>query len=760
LLKEELKKILVTRAWKEGLTMSHTLRQLSIKLLFVTGSLCFGFLSVHAVVHDRSTASNNLFTHIETVGMIESVDRGLTWHFKGHAQFHAPTLNPVDPSVMFDNGKLVLYFFDLFSLVGDTSVVYMSQASDSMGLDFTTPEKAFAMYGDFTDPAVIRLPGGNYRMYLHSNGIISATSADGRNFVQDPGIRTNTGGVPGAIVLPDGKVRLFVCGQGITSLISDDGLTFMAEQGIRIPIPSGAAVVADPHPIRCSDGIYRMTYKVRPSGSGSAEIDRVYLAESADGFTWTAGSTLLVAGSVPTLVELPDGRLRIYYVDFQTTPPIGVFKFIKSVQVTPDSRFHTGSFARVNYVPATDHLVVTFGTKASTLQGTHLGAGYAYKEYTLDLEATGKADTITWNPDAGEANDSGSRMVENSYYFLHVPTEAGLPYCWRLTKYDAVTWTKVAQKYIMLNDPSEANTDPTVACLGEVLDFSDQYNPTGIWQEGGESHHHFFTLDLDSLGTKILADTPHISGASMISAGGITYFVSADSYSGDLIVMKYDVDWNYLGAKKLMRQANWSQGVVSDGERFYVAYLNTSQRGFPTFFPVYQNAHLAAFDLDWNLLEDVSLTDFTPTDYLQAGRPWVIRHGNRLYVSFDVDAINPATLDEELAWQAVVNIYEIGTGSASVGQNEVMPTEFRLEQNYPNPVNPTTVVRYQLPVASRVKLVVYDLLGRQVAVLVNERRNAGVHEVRFDAAGLASGVYFYRLTAGSYMDTKKLLLIR
>jgi hypothetical protein len=123
--------------------MCRTLRQLSINLLIVTGSLCFGFVSVHAVVHGRSTSPNDLVTHIETMGMIESVDRGLTWHFKGHAQFHAPTLNPVDPSVMLDNGKVVLYFFDLWSLAGDTSVVYMSQASDSMGLDFTTPDNRF-----------------------------------------------------------------------------------------------------------------------------------------------------------------------------------------------------------------------------------------------------------------------------------------------------------------------------------------------------------------------------------------------------------------------------------------------------------------------------------------------------------------------------------------------------------------------------------------------------------------------------------------
>jgi photosystem II stability/assembly factor-like uncharacterized protein len=87
-------------------------------------------------------------------------------------------------------------------------------------------------------------------------------------------------------------------------------------------------------------------------------------------------------------------------------------------------------------------------------------------------------------------------------------------------------------------------------------------------------------------------------------------------------------------------------------------------------------------------------------------------------------------------------------------------TRYSLEQNYPNPFNPKTVVSSQLPVASQVRLVVYDLLGREVAVLVNERRSAGSYQDTFDGSGLASGVYFYQMTAGSFVEAKKLLLLR
>jgi dienelactone hydrolase len=105
------------------------------------------------------------------------------------------------------------------------------------------------------------------------------------------------------------------------------------------------------------------------------------------------------------------------------------------------------------------------------------------------------------------------------------------------------------------------------------------------------------------------------------------------------------------------------------------------------------------------------------------------------------------------------DVYEF-TGTLSSVAAASVPVQFSLAQNYPNPFNPTTVVRYELPLASSVRLAVYDILGREVSVLVNERREAGVHEVKFDGGGLASGVYFYRLQAGSFTETNKLLLLR
>ena len=99
---------------------------------------------------------------------------------------------------------------------------------------------------------------------------------------------------------------------------------------------------------------------------------------------------------------------------------------------------------------------------------------------------------------------------------------------------------------------------------------------------------------------------------------------------------------------------------------------------------------------------------------------------------------------------------------------KVIPNGFALQQNYPNPFNPSTTIRYSIPdvIASETKqsqfvsLKVYDVLGNEVATLVNEEKSVGSYEVDFNAAGLSSGIYFYKLQAGSFIETRKMILLR
>ena len=87
-------------------------------------------------------------------------------------------------------------------------------------------------------------------------------------------------------------------------------------------------------------------------------------------------------------------------------------------------------------------------------------------------------------------------------------------------------------------------------------------------------------------------------------------------------------------------------------------------------------------------------------------------------------------------------------------------SEFRLQQNYPNPFNPSTNIQYAIGSRQFVSLKVYDILGREIATLVNEEKPAGNYELEFDGTALPSGVYFYQLKAGNFVETKKMILIR
>lgn len=90
----------------------------------------------------------------------------------------------------------------------------------------------------------------------------------------------------------------------------------------------------------------------------------------------------------------------------------------------------------------------------------------------------------------------------------------------------------------------------------------------------------------------------------------------------------------------------------------------------------------------------------------------------------------------------------------------VIPKEFQLYQNFPNPFNPTTTIQFSLPKKAKVLMTLYDILGREVTTLVNEEREAGIHQVVFDATELSSGIYFYRIQADQFHQIKKLMLVK
>jgi hypothetical protein len=96
-----------------------------------------------------------------------------------------------------------------------------------------------------------------------------------------------------------------------------------------------------------------------------------------------------------------------------------------------------------------------------------------------------------------------------------------------------------------------------------------------------------------------------------------------------------------------------------------------------------------------------------------------------------------------------------------IGNNiNLVPACYSLFQNYPNPFNPSTTIRYDISKIGLVKLVVYDVLGRTVETLLNEKQTAGTYEINFDASQIPSGIYFYKLTVDNFSDIKRMVLLK
>lgn len=115
--------------------------------------------------------------------------------------------------------------------------------------------------------------------------------------------------------------------------------------------------------------------------------------------------------------------------------------------------------------------------------------------------------------------------------------------------------------------------------------------------------------------------------------------------------------------------------------------------------------------------------------------------------------VQPLAVDERVP---TTEIFAKTVASASLG----IPSSISLNQNYPNPFNPRTAIEYALPTESHVQMRVFDVLGREIATLVDEIKKPGYHEASFDASNLASGIYIYRMNAGEFSSVKKMMVVK
>jgi len=167
------------------------------------------------------------------------------------------------------------------------------------------------------------------------------------------------------------------------------------------------------------------------------------------------------------------------------------------------------------------------------------------------------------------------------------------------------------------------------------------------------------------------------------------------------------------------------------------------------------------------MLETRGIGGVPAVEILNCATHRVLPSGNKIvFLSYDPLSLNSAP---DYTWYGYTNEntpyqtlswFDIPVGVEKENEKKTIPAEFSLSQNYPNPFNPATTIRFTIPKLQFTILKVYDILGREVATLVNEEKPPGVYEVKFDGSDFVSGVYFYQLKAGSFIQTKKMLIVK
>ena len=254
-------------------------------------------------------------------------------------------------------------------------------------------------------------------------------------------------------------------------------------------------------------------------------------------------------------------------------------------------------------------------------------------------------------------------------------------------------------------------------------------NWTGITPTG------WLTTNMVGLDT-VVTKTATVHGGSFALQGTVKSFLG--------LVAVTPIVWSEFSiAQRYKTFTGWYTFSAVGGDSLY-AWLEVEKAGSPLGYAVFSNKTTRS-----------SYTQFSvDLTYIASGVP----DSCQIWFGITGSSTNGDTVHAGSTFK-LDDLALTGT-AAGIETVPEAPLTYTLAQNYPNPFNPSTSISYQLKSAGQVRLSVYDIRGREVAVLVDGMQTQGPHEVRFDGSGLASGVYIYRLQAGTFVEQKKMVLAK
>lgn len=389
-----------------------------------------------------------------------------------------------------------------------------------------------------------------------------------------------------------------------------------------------------------------------------------------------------------------------------------------------------------------------------TTDGGYVTAGYTYSfgagdrdYYIVKLDANGN---LQWNKTFGGAyyeygetviqtTDGGYTMAGFTYSF---GAGSGDYYIVKLDVSGILQWNRTI-----------GGTDADY-CLSVIQTTDGGYALAGQVNSFGAGSNDFYIVKLDASG--LLQWTRSVGGAALdygesimqttdggYVIGGLTYSFGAGNQ--DVFVVKLDAGGNLQWSKAVGgTYDDYIESIVLSTDGGYVGAGHTDSFGAGSF-----DMYIVKFDASGNTCADTSSppsqsgtggTLGTPTTTITTPTPTVTTPspasgtGGTVTTICYLDGINP--------------------------MSNHIPEKFSLNQNYPNPFNPSSKIEFQISKLSEVKLTVFDVSGREVNVLVNEQLNPGIYKVEWDGTNYSSGVYYYKLTAGDFTETKKMVLLK